>query len=128
MAGRVRVGALEERRIDMDPGQPPNPPPPSQAGPAAGTSRYLSLSQAARTLPGHTHPSTLWRWINKGVAGVRLRAVRIGRRVFTTQTWIEDFIQSCTAAGEAPATHKPFHPAKTTSHLAAEAALDAAGI
>lgn len=31
------------------------------------------------------HPTSLWRWINHGVHGVRLRAIRIGGRRFVLE-------------------------------------------
>jgi len=57
---------------------------------------YLTLSQAARLVPGRLAASTLWRWHRRGVRAasgqrVRLRCVRFGRRLYTTAEWLEEF-------------------------------------
>ena len=57
---------------------------------------YLTLSQAARKLPGRPAAGTLWRWCRRGLKvrdgrHVRLRHVRIGGRLYTTLDWIEEF-------------------------------------
>ena len=36
--------------------------------------------------------STVSRWIGEGVSGVRLRATRVGGRVFTTEQAISEFL------------------------------------
>lgn len=41
--------------------------------------------------------STLHRWINRGVGGVRLEAVRIGNQVITSRQAITRFIEQRTA-------------------------------
>jgi len=56
-------------------------------------SEYLTLAQAARSIPGGVSIPTVWRWSAKGVAGVRLRTARAGRRIVTTEGWLADFYQ-----------------------------------
>ena len=56
----------------------------------------LTLSEAARRLPGRPHRSTLWRWARKGIGlpdGGRayLRVHRLGRRVLIAPEDIEAF-------------------------------------
>ena len=54
----------------------------------------LTLSEAARLLPGKPHPSTLWRWRRKGVRGVKLRTLSVGGRPWVTRAAIADFLSA----------------------------------
>ena len=36
-------------------------------------------------------PSTLWRWSRRGVDGVRLRTVAVGRTTYTCEKWMREF-------------------------------------
>ncbi len=65
---------------------------------ATAPSDALSLSEAAKAIPGRPHVSTLWRWATRGVRGVRLRTFVIGGRRFTDVAAIEEFIRRTTAA------------------------------
>lgn len=63
----------------------------------------LSLSEAARLVPGRPSSSALWRWCRRGVrarSGLRIRLchVRIGHKVFTTRADLETFFAALTAA------------------------------
>lgn len=62
----------------------------------------LSLTEAARACPAvdgkKPHCSTLWRWMQKGVRGVRLEHVKIGRRIVTTRPALEVFFKDLAAA------------------------------
>lgn len=63
------------------------------------TEHPLSLPQAAKELPGRPDASTLWRWSQRGVRGVRLETFKIGSRLFTTRQALTRFI----AATQEPA-------------------------
>ena len=61
----------------------------------------MSLSAVSRRLPGrdggHVNPSTISRWISKGVTGadgtrVKLAAVRLGATMFVTEQALAAFI------------------------------------
>lgn len=58
------------------------------------TEDVLSMSQAAKELPGRPHVSTLWRWANRGVRGVKLETVCIGDRIFTSRQSLTRFIEA----------------------------------
>jgi len=66
--------------------------------------QLLTLSQAARSLPGKVNVSTLWRWYQRGCRGVRLETVVIGGRRYTSKEALERFAAATTAArnGEQP--------------------------
>lgn len=65
------------------------------------TEDVLTLKQAATTIQAATgikpDKSSLTRWIMRGVAGVRLDAVRIGRNWVTSEQAITRFIEQRTA-------------------------------
>jgi len=93
--------------------------------PASRTSRtkvdlaheeLLTLAEAARALPRlrnerKVHVSTLYRWISRGVRGVRLEAVRLGRTLVTSREALQRFAERLNAAHEPPA------PATSSSGL-----------
>lgn len=83
----------------------------------------LSLSAAAKLLPGRPHISTVWRFAQKGVRGVRLETIVSGGRRFTTHEALERFVGRTTAAANGVSAPTP---AANTKRRAAEiAAADA---
>lgn len=69
----------------------------------------ISLTEAARRLPGRPNITTVWRWRNRGVRGVRLETILSGGRRFTSVEAIARFHRAVTAAsdGELPCTASP---------------------
>jgi hypothetical protein len=82
---------------------------------------YITLAEAARSLPNKPSPTTLWRWHAKGVAGVRLQTWRIGKQRVTTAEAVAEFIAAVTAAAE------PVRETETRSPQVAKQ-LEAAGV
>ncbi|HMF11675.1 MAG TPA: DUF1580 domain-containing protein [Gemmataceae bacterium] len=71
----------------------------------------ITLDEAARLLPAgrrgrRVNFSTLFRWVATGLRGIRLEAVRIGGRFYTTQAALQRFAERLTEATlpEEPAT------------------------
>lgn len=58
----------------------------------------LTLTEAAKTLPDRPHCSTLLRWRTSGVNGVRLEAVKVGGRWFTSRQALRRFVRNTTVA------------------------------
>lgn len=62
--------------------------------------RFISLCEAQRFLPGRNGQplsiKAIRRRCHEGVHGVRLRFVRNGHDLFTTEQWIEEFLQAST--------------------------------
>jgi len=56
------------------------------------SSEYMTLTQAAKLIPGRPHLSTVHRWGQHGVKGVKLETLRAGSRVFTTREAVETFL------------------------------------
>ncbi len=66
----------------------------------------LTLSQAAKVVPGRPSPNCLWRWCRRGVLSrsgerVYLRHVRVGGKVYTGKQWLDDFGQALSEADAA---------------------------
>jgi hypothetical protein len=60
------------------------------------TESYITLTQATKVAPGRPSINCVWRWCRKGVIArsgerVRLQHVRIGGKLYTTQTWLDQF-------------------------------------
>ncbi len=81
----------------------------------------LSLAQAAKVMPpvNGKRPavSTLWRWCRKGLGGVRLDYVRVGRNIATSREAMSRFFNALAAKDEPitdpPRTERPL--VRTTS-------------
>ena len=63
----------------------------------------LSIPAAARSLPKrpngkHLHPSTLWRWIRRGIRGVRLETVKLGGLTYTSKEALQRFTEGLSGA------------------------------
>jgi hypothetical protein len=69
----------------------------------------LTLTQAAKSLPGRPASSTIHRWRLRGIRGVRLETILVGGRRFTSRQALERFAARITAAadGEAPPIRTP---------------------
>lgn len=78
------------------------------------TETLLSLTEATKALPtvnGKRHAiPTLWRWCRRGVRGVRLEYVRMGRNIATSQAALNRFFNALAAADVPPTS--PTSPSK----------------
>lgn len=58
----------------------------------------MTFSEAARTLPRidgkRVHASTIWRWAQRGIRGIRLETRRVGGRFFTSREALERFTRA----------------------------------
>ena len=91
----------------------------------------IPIGKSSRHFPGkRPHISTIYRWLERGVRGVKLESFCVGSRRYVTQEAIELFIQRTTAAG-------PYSQAPSASTVSkqrqreieqAERELDEAGI
>jgi len=64
---------------------------------------HIPLSEAAQLIPGRPHTSAVWRWCRNGILTrsgerIRLAHVRVGGRLFTSRSAIEQFVQATTAS------------------------------
>ena len=92
----------------------------------------LTLSAAARSLPGRSgrgvHVSTIWRWSQRGIRGVRLETILVGGTRHTSREALQRFFTATTAAadGTPPATRTPHQRRQAAQR--AERELGEAGI
>lgn len=86
----------------------------------------ISFTKLARR--ENVHPSTIWRWTGRGVAGVKLEFFIVGGRRFTTLEAFARFVEATTAAanGAAPVTRT--NRQRDAAISRAEAELAKAGV
>lgn len=81
--------------------------------PQNGAGEYLTLTEAARLIPGRrpgkrVSLGTLWRWCTQGLRqGIRLKSVLVGGQRCTTRRWVEEFIEAMTQESRPAATDAP---------------------
>jgi len=63
----------------------------------------MTMTEAAKRLPGRPNLATLWRWRTVGVRGVKLVTVLVGGRRRVSASMLNAFCQAVTAAGEGSA-------------------------
>jgi hypothetical protein len=100
--------------------------------------KYLTFAEAAQRLAGKVSACTVWRWSAKGFYVravhriIRLRYVHIGRRLFTKEEWLEQFIDELSAARDAERDCRASKPGRKVDRILeiyeAEAVLRRAGI
>ena len=80
---------------------------------------YITLEEAAAKLPGKPAMCTVWRWARRGLrvnqanVVVKLQVVYIGRKLCTTEQWLEDFFRRVTEAR----LGGPFEPVRDVGPL-----------
>lgn len=62
--------------------------------------QLLSMSEAARVLPGRPNVATLWRWRTVGCRRIKLRTVLVGGRRRVSRRMLAEFISATTAAAD----------------------------
>lgn len=72
--------------------------------------KLISFAQATKILPGRPNITTVWRWRNRGVKGVRLETILSGGRRFTSVEAIRRFQAAVTAAADGVADAKGTTP------------------
>jgi hypothetical protein len=60
----------------------------------------LTMTEAAKRMPGRPNASSVWRWYTKGVRGVRLETIKCGAKRLTSTEAIARFIAASTAAAD----------------------------
>ena len=86
--------------------------------------KYLTFKQAAQSLPGQPHISTLARWRSRGIHGVKLTTVKIGGRRMVAADELQRFIEAVTCAADGQATPIRTSKQRQKSIEAAERELD----
>ena len=97
---------------------------------------YLTLKEAAEVLPGHPTPCTVHRWCRRGVPvrgtsrRAKLKHIYVGRRMFTSREWVEDFLAALDAdsRGGTIRRRRPSRAGRKRALAEADAILREAGI
>ena len=94
--------------------------------------QLISLAQAAKLRPcgrrgRPLHPATMYRWISRGIRGVRLEFIRLGGTLYTSREAMQRFADRLTAGSLA--TTPPTEATQGSKEIERiERELDAAGI
>ncbi len=60
---------------------------------------WMTVAQVAQIAPGGPfHHQTIRKWINTGIRGIRLEAVRAGGRICISRQALERFCDRCTSS------------------------------
>jgi hypothetical protein len=90
----------------------------------------VSLTEATKTLPrvNGKRPaiSTLWRWCRKGLRGVRLEYIRVGRNIATSREALNRFFEALAQDDTPPVQTPPpvARPERQPAPAARHRALD----
>lgn len=92
---------------------------------------FLSMKDAANSLPEAVDQGTVLRWIRNGLrtrdgGTVRLRCVQFGKRTYTTRAWLERFSDELVARNTTP--NEDETPEPSDAALAAMRDLEARGL
>jgi hypothetical protein len=60
----------------------------------------LSMTEAAKQLPGRPNVATLWRWRTSGCRGIKLETVLSGGRRYTSVEALRRFLKRVTDAAD----------------------------
>ncbi|MCA9120193.1 MAG: DUF1580 domain-containing protein [Planctomycetaceae bacterium] len=96
------------------------------------TQKLVSFAELARALPRRrrnrpVHVSTIHRWRQRGVDGVRLEAIRIGGAWHTSWEAFARFCERLTIAKSAEDRKSVTSAATPNAHSEADASLDQGG-
>ena len=66
--------------------------------------QFLTLTEAAASLPGKVHRNTVCRWALQGLKGIRLESCMLGGRRYTSQKSLQRFADRTTTAADGKLT------------------------
>ena len=76
-------------------------------------SRQVRLSTVPLIIQQRTgdkpHIATVYRWVNEGLRGVKLRTAFVGGHRRTTEAWLDEFFTAISAAHSDEAIRRPEH-------------------
>ena len=68
--------------------------------------RLLGMAEAGRLVGEWTgrsrSPAAVWRWCRKGLRGIRLEYVRVGKLMYTTSAWLQEFFRASAETDDQP--------------------------
>ncbi|WP_044255949.1 DUF1580 domain-containing protein [Rhodopirellula sp. SWK7] len=61
------------------------------------TEDLLGMNQVPPVLQKRVNVSTVWRWANRGIKGVKLETIKLGGKTLTSQQALTRFIEQTTS-------------------------------
>ena len=89
--------------------------------------QILSITAAAKSLPGRPCIQTIYRWCRNGIKGIRLETLLIGGRRYTSAEALDRFAAAVTAAAAGERLPVRTTAARTKAQAKADEELRAAG-
>ncbi len=88
------------------------------------TERLLTLKEAAAFLPRRPHLATMYRWMSRGIQGVRLERVKCGGTTYTSIEALQRFAEHLSCGNQ----NKHTSPSAASRADSAAAELERLGI
>lgn len=57
------------------------------------TEELIGINQVPKTLQNRVHVSTIWRWTNRGIKGVKLETIKLGGKTLTSHQALTRFLE-----------------------------------
>lgn len=92
------------------------------------TEMVFPVSEAPKHIPGRPSQASVWRWVLKGVGGVKLESILIGGKRFVSAEAIQRFCDRRTAAADGVAPPVRTSRRREREIAAAERELAESGI
>ncbi|WP_044303122.1 DUF1580 domain-containing protein [Rhodopirellula sallentina] len=61
------------------------------------TEDLLGMTQVPPVLQKRVNVSTVWRWANRGIKGIKLETIKLGGKTLTSQQALTRFIEKTTS-------------------------------
>jgi hypothetical protein len=90
--------------------------------------KLVTLTEATKVLPQRPHVRTVWRWHRRGIHGIRLETILIGRTRDTSREAVQRFAERTTAVVDGITPKQSASRARQQAVAQANADLDAAEI
>jgi Protein of unknown function (DUF1580) len=93
------------------------------------TETLVSIKEIPKHFPGRPHTATIWRFIQRGIRGVKLETLLCGGKRFSSLEALQRFVERTTAAADGdslPIASTPSH--RRRAHEKACRELDEVGI
>ncbi|MBC8404625.1 MAG: DUF1580 domain-containing protein [Planctomycetes bacterium] len=72
------------------------------------------MKDVSDRLPKCTHRSTIFRWAQRGLHGIKLKVVTVGNTKCTTESWLILFFEAVEAAQQSGVAREPSRRRRTS--------------
>lgn len=88
----------------------------------------ITVPEAAAAVPGGTTTRIVYTWINRGIGGIRLEAIKLGGAWYTSHEAIQRFGDRLTEAQHAKRGDRPRSTTRDRRYRRAQRELDRMGV